>query len=134
MNRIIVFLLVLGLGGAMATDAQAQRDEVSVTLASPDATLSYPLSVMTIINNKCYGCHSPDARNDKSKEALQWKDLQNMEPIDLLGMMDEVIEVLDEGSMPPEKIVEKYPDMKLSDAEVATLRAWAEQTMAKLDE
>lgn len=134
MQRIFSVLIVLVICFAYSMHVHAQRAETSVVLAEEGQTVSYPLSVLNIIDQKCYGCHSESAKNDKSKEALQWIKLQSMDPVDLLGKMGDMIEVLDEGAMPPEKIVEKYPHLKLSDEETAKLKAWAEATVSKLDE
>lgn len=134
MKRPVITMLTLMLTIFMVSNANSQRDEVSVTLADAGASVSYPLSVMAVINNKCYGCHSPEGRSDDAKEALQWIHLQDMEAIDVMAVMDEIVEVLEEGKMPPEKMVAKYPEMKLSDEEATKLREWAEGTLAKFDE
>ena len=134
MNRLLVSFLSLALSLFAINASHAQQDEVSVTLADAEASVSYPLSVMAIINNKCYGCHSPEGKNIKAKKALKWVELQGMDAMDVLGVMDEIVEVVDEGKMPPKKIVAKYPDMELTADEAAKLKAWAEATLMKFDE
>ena len=94
--------------------------------------LIYPENVMAIVENKCLGCHKPDSRNEKAKEKWQWKKLTAMDTMDVAAAMDELLEVLAEGSMPPEKMLEKYPDKKLTDDETAVLRDWAEATLGSL--
>jgi len=61
-------------------------------------------------------------------------ELQAMDDMDLLTKMDEILEVLEEGKMPPEKAIERYPEIELTEEEVVQLKAWAENIMAKLDE
>jgi len=134
MKRMFLLLTTLLLTLMSIEHSHAQEHEVSVVLPDAMAKFSYPLGVMSIINNKCYGCHAPEAQGDKSKEALQWVDLQAMDETDLLTKMDEILEVLEEGKMPPEKAVAKYPQLELTDDEVAKLKAWAEDVIAKLDE
>ena len=130
MKKFYIITLSVIATFTISLDVSAQEEEATrVVLAGDDQVLSYPLDVFGIIDGKCLGCHSPDARNDKSKDALQWIELQNMEKSDLIAAMDEVLEVLEEGEMPPAKIVEKYPHMKLTDEETSTLKAWAEATL-----
>ena len=116
---------------ATETFAQKQGPEKTRVLLVDDSTqvLSYPMDVMSIITNKCLGCHSPNARGDKSKQALQWVLLQNMTGADLVAKLDEVVEVLEEGEMPPAKMLERFPMMKLTDDEVAILKEWAESSL-----
>ena len=134
MKKIFSVILVAMMCLAFSGNAEAQRAETSVILAEDGNVVAYPLSVLSIIDQKCYGCHSPNAKNDKSKEALQWILLQSMDPVDLLAKMGDLDEVLEEGAMPPEKLLEKYPNMKLTEEETAKLKAWVQNTISKLDE
>ena len=115
-----------------AQDVSAQRqgpEKTKVLLAdSTQQVGAYPMDVMTIITNKCLGCHSPSGRSDKAKEKLMWVQLQYMEPADLVAKMDEIQEVLEKGEMPPARMLERMPNMKLTDDEVALLKEWAEST------
>lgn len=124
----IIVILFFASNEALAQRAGPEKTRV---LLVDDSTqvLSYPMDVLGIITNKCLGCHSPNARGDKSKEALQWVLLQNMTGADLVAKLDEVVEVLEEGEMPPAKMIEKYPQMKLSETEVALLKEWAESSL-----
>ena len=56
-----------------------------------------------------------------------------MKGTDAYAALDEILEILEEGSMPPEKIVTKYPSMKLSEKETETLTAWAEGLLSKME-
>ena len=97
-----------------------------------DQNLVFPENVMAIIENKCMGCHKPDSRNEKAKGKLQWAQLADMETEALIDKLDEIMEELEEGSMPPAKMLEKYPDMKLSDDESTILQTWADENLKRL--
>ena len=133
MNKLFFASCIALIVFFTVTEVRAQRPgpEKTKVLLVDDSTqvLSYPLDVMGVITNKCLGCHSPNARGDKSKEALQWVLLQNMTGADLVAKLDEVVEVLEEGSMPPAKMLERFPQMKLSDEEVVLLKEWAESSL-----
>ncbi|CAN0290257.1 unnamed protein product, partial [Chrysoparadoxa australica] len=98
----LCFALVISF---YSQDALAQRqgpEKTKVLLADSTQQLgAYPMDVMTLITNKCLGCHSPSGKSDKAKDKLQWVELQYMEPADLVAKLDEVLEVLDKGEMPP---------------------------------
>ncbi len=113
-------------------DVKAQKqgpEKTKVLLAdSTQQVGAYPMDVMTLITNKCLGCHSPSGRSDKAKKKLMWVQLQYMEPADLIAKLDEIAEVVEEGEMPPAKMIERFPNLKLTDDEVALLKDWAEST------
>ncbi|MFY0686046.1 MAG: heme-binding domain-containing protein [Cyclobacteriaceae bacterium] len=128
---ILSFLkpLVFGL---LAYTAQGEVPSNSTIHEPLQDVLEYPEDVMAIIDNKCMGCHKPDSRNEKGKKALQWEKLLSLEKADLIATLDEMLEVLEEGSMPPEKMLEKYPDKELTKKETKTLRKWADSTLDDL--
>ena len=47
---------------------------------------------------------------------------------ELVRTLDAIIEVLDDGTMPPQQMVELNPDAALSDTEKEALKTWAETT------
>lgn len=136
MKKFFIASFLLGAFFVSTQEVVAQeKDPIKVVLADSTSDFGFTLDAMAVINNKCYGCHSPNARGDKSKKALMWLELQSMEKTDLVGKLDEVMEVLEEGSMPPEKLIEKYPNMKLTEEELSTLKTWTEgQLNALMDE
>ncbi|HEX2969987.1 MAG TPA: hypothetical protein VHO46_12885 [Bacteroidales bacterium] len=89
-------------------------------------TGSYPATVKKVINNKCYGCHSVNGKSDKAKKALMWDSLPDLERGKLISSLNDIVEVLEKGEMPPEEVVKKYPQMKLLTEESEILTFWAE--------
>lgn len=132
MKKLMTAGIVLCALFLTTINVNAQRPANQVVFADSTYSLTYPLEIATIIDNKCYGCHSPNSRNKKAKENFTWIGLQTMEAIDLVGFIEEVHEVLEERSMPPAKMLEKFPEAKLTDEEVATLKAWADAVGSKL--
>ena len=92
----------------------------------------YPEKVKAVIDSKCYDCHSVKGKSDDAKKALIWDDLPTEKLVNQIATLDEIVEVLDEGKMPPKKIVKKSPQMELSPEESQILKVWAENTSAKL--
>ncbi|MEQ8471306.1 MAG: heme-binding domain-containing protein [Marinoscillum sp.] len=132
-TSVIVFTLFFSAHDLFAQKEGPEKTRVLLAnTADSTQLLSYPMDVMAIITNKCLGCHSPNARNEESRDALQWIELQSMGAVDIVATLDEVSEVLEEGSMPPEKMLERFPHLKLTDEEVALLKAWVESTLTEV--
>ncbi len=99
-----------------------------------NATIEYPENVKQVIDSKCYNCHSDKGQSDDAKEALHWDKLLTLDKADQIATLDEIIEVLEEGTMPPKKAIERFPNLKMSEEEVGTLLDWAETTAENLME
>ena len=111
-----------------------QRPATEVVYAAESSnSLTFTIPVMNIIDNKCFGCHSEFGRSDDAKEALMWKNLQQMDAGEVVGLLEDVLEQVEEGTMPPEKIVKKYPGMELTEEDRAVLKAWIMEQQDKLD-
>lgn len=99
------------------------------TMASENPTetkaVTMPDDVKAVIEKSCFGCHNTDSKNDKAKEKLDLKTLDNLTTPKMIHALREINEVVEENEMPPEKFLAKYPDKKLSDAEKKLLMDWA---------
>lgn len=92
----------------------------------------FPKKVQAVIDKSCYGCHSEKGKSDDAKKALRWDKMGEYDNAKLVSIMDEIIEVVDEEKMPPEKMVEKKPEIKPTEKEYQTLAKWAEKEADKL--
>lgn len=132
MKTSITTILLMGI--VIIGYSQKPPTQVLLVPAADSSQLvSFSLDVMNIIDAKCIGCHAPNARNEKARKALQWEKLQMMEKMDAYAQLDEISEVLEEGSMPPKRMVERYPNMKLSEKEIAVLKDWVSNTLTKIE-
>ncbi|TNE63260.1 MAG: hypothetical protein EP344_04500 [Bacteroidetes bacterium] len=95
--------------------------------------VKYPKKVNAIIQDKCYGCHSADSKAKRAMEKLRWDELAALPKDQALEKMNLILQVLDEGSMPPKRMLERFPDKKLTDKETAQLKKWATKTVKKLN-
>jgi len=91
-----------------------------------------PADVKTVVDNKCYGCHSVDGQSDEAKEALMWDSIPHYSKARQSSILDNIAEVLDKNEMPPEDFLKEHPDAKLSPAESQLLKNWAETTADEL--
>lgn len=91
-----------------------------------------PENINKIVEKSCYGCHNTDSKNEDAKEELNFDTLHELKKVKKITTLREIAEVLEEGEMPPKKMLEKYPDRKPTDEEIATMIKWAKEESEKL--
>jgi mono/diheme cytochrome c family protein len=84
-----------------------------------------PANVKAVVDQKCYGCHNVESKNEKGKAKLDWDALVQAKKSKRLATMDKISEVLEKGEMPPQKFLEMKPEAKLSESDLATLKEWS---------
>lgn len=84
-----------------------------------------PDNVKAVVDQKCYGCHNANSKNEKAKAKLDWDALDKMKKSKRMAAMGEISEVLEKGEMPPKKFLENKPEAALTEAELATLVEWS---------
>jgi len=84
-----------------------------------------PANVKAVVDQKCYGCHNANSKNEKGKAKLDWDELGKLKKSKRVATMDKISEVLVEGKMPPEKFLANKPEAKLSESDLATLVEWS---------
>lgn len=110
----MAFILIVATSGKFTTGNKTTEPVVNL-----------PDNVKSIVENKCIGCHSKDSKSDKAKEKLLFDSLDSLSKAKLVFTYGKIDEVMEEGKMPPEKFLEKFPDKKLTDGERETLKTWA---------
>lgn len=116
-KRFIPLMLIVFVFATISTFA--------VEKPQPLKPVNMPDDVKGIIDNKCFGCHNTDSKNDKAKEKLDLKTIDSLDKSKMIHALKEIAETVEENEMPPAKFLEKYPDKKLTDAEKKTLMNWA---------
>lgn len=84
-----------------------------------------PAHVKSVIDQKCYGCHNAESKNEKGKKKLDWDDFEASRKAKQLATMAKINEVLVSGDMPPAKFLENKSEGKLSSEELETLLDWS---------
>jgi len=121
-------VLIMGLAiVAVSFQCNALTGQRSQVLKA-GATTQYPETVKKVIDSKCLGCHSPEGKSEKAKEALNWMTLMGLEKSVKVSKLDKIVEVLDKGEMPPKKMLEMHPEAKISAEDSKILRDWAVAT------
>lgn len=105
---------------------------LSLTVTAGEKTSAYqpgklPAEVNEIIQQKCFGCHNTDSRNDKAKEKLDFKTLDDLTAIKKVSAYNKITEELEKKEMPPEKFLEHFPDKNITEDERTALMDWAKK-------
>ena len=86
-----------------------------------------PDNVKAIIDKSCFGCHNTDSKNEDAKEDLDFKELDSLSDLKKISAYKHIGDVVKKNEMPPEKILEKRPEMKLTKEEKKILIDWAKK-------
>jgi hypothetical protein len=104
---------------------RGNKIEQTTGIIYADTIVVFSADARAIIDNKCFGCHNPESKNEKAKKKLQWDQIPALPKAKQVSLMDEVLEVLEKGEMPPQKFLESKPEAKLTEDEVKVLKEWA---------
>src|SRR5512133_795636 len=124
MKQTIWILSLLVIAGLFLMQGSVVVRNISQSDVSGDFV--YPEKVKNVIDQKCYGCHSVKGKSDKAKNALMWDSVPNLSAAKQISVLNDIIDVLEDGSMPPEEMVKKFPEAKLTDEERDLMHTWAE--------
>ncbi|PHN03736.1 heme-binding domain-containing protein [Flavilitoribacter nigricans] len=127
MNKQLTLFLALGMFFWMIQSCATSSKTASME------KFEYTAAVNSIVQDKCYGCHSADGRSDKAKQALMWDNVPTMTADEQAHILDEIMEVTSERKMPPSRFVESRPEKALTDEEIATFQKWAKDMMAVVE-
>lgn len=119
------FIPALALTALLFLQANPKPEADTLISLHPEAP-ALPAEVKAIVQNKCYGCHNADSKNEKGKAKLDWDALEAAKKSKALATMGKITETLEAGDMPPARFLENNPDKKLTDEEVATLMSWSQ--------
>ena len=119
----------------------AQLVPVSRATPAVEQEVDAPPEVRSVLERSCYDCHSHATRwpwyawiapvswlvardVNEAREHLNFSTWGRYDAEERAENLEEIAEVLEEGEMPPWFYLPLHPDARLSEAELATLRAW----------
>lgn len=102
-----------------------QKPEVKPVPVFHSMAPDMPAEVKAVVEQKCYGCHNAESKNDKAKAKLDWDAFEASKKSKQMATKGKIAEVLAKGDMPPAKFLEMKPEGKLSEEELATLTQWS---------
>lgn len=119
MKKYSFFLLIFAMAAFIINGAFISNPSKS--------SKDLPNDINKIVEKSCYGCHNTDSKNEDGKEELDFDKLNDLRKVKKITTLREIAEVVEKGEMPPKKMLEKYPDKKLTNQEKAALISWAKK-------
>ena len=101
------------------------KSEVETTPVHLAMSPDMPANIKAIVDQKCYGCHNAESKNEKGKAKLDWDAFEASKKSKQMATKGKIAAVLEKGDMPPAKFLENKPEGKLTEAELATLMEWS---------
>ena len=97
-------------------------------------SIDIPEDVQAILDIKCMGCHSNDAKGGKSKMKMNFDKFTNgnYSKGKTISKLGKITKQLNKDKMPPKKFLDKNPDKKLTEDESKLLLNWASEQGAIL--
>jgi len=132
MKRLSGFFVFLAIMAVVTMAFKPDPANADQPFVQDQTGITFPDNIKAIIDTKCMGCHKPDSRNTKAKEKLQWSLVSKMNKEEQEHLVDELFEVLEDGKMPPEKALQRRPQLKLTDEETKALITWVEAEEKRL--
>jgi hypothetical protein len=94
--------------------------------------IEIPDSIKNILDNSCWGCHNSESKNTKAKLKLKFDELNDLKVSKQVSKLNKIVKELEKGDMPPEKAVNKNPEIALSPEMKTELIDWAKATSDEL--
>lgn len=90
-----------------------------------DVKLDAPPEVLAVLETSCFDCHLSGSENEKARDKLSFDKLHALNQIKQISKMNGIQEVISDGSMPPKKYLNYYPDRKLTPEQAELITKWA---------
>lgn len=132
MKNTLTFLSVAIVAVFLFTNFKTNTSSVEVN--STKSELEIPENINTILQKSCYGCHNTNSRGEKSKAKLNLDELTSLPKPKLVSKLNKMAKVLNEGKMPPEKFLAKFPEKEPTKEEKQALIDWASASATALME
>ncbi|WP_194973376.1 heme-binding domain-containing protein [Aquiflexum lacus] len=120
----LFFLPALAILGLLFIQG-VTKSEPETKFISHEIAPDMPPQVKAIVEQKCYGCHNAESKNEKGKKKLDWDEFEASKKAKQMATKGKIVEALENGDMPPAKFLENKPEGKLTEGELATLMEWS---------
>ncbi len=129
-SRFVLFAAVLALPAFTFTTGRSFFNPVNPP--QEKVTPDFPDSVQKVFESSCFDCHSDRSANDKALSKMNLSEWGQLSAAKKVGKMQDIIDKLNKGDMPPAKYVAKYPDRAPSKDQKDILIKWATEESNKL--
>ncbi len=124
-NTIPVSIFIVGLSYLLFSYNVESKSDYEALLRAE--IIEIPTDVHSILENKCFECHTSESKGSKSKLKLNFDKFTNGDYSNgkLVSKFGKITKQLNNNKMPPKKHLKKNPDQKLSSEESKLIINWA---------
>ncbi len=126
MKRTVSNVLVISLALVFFTGltSMVRKRVESGALSPQEVELNAPDKVFDILESSCFDCHMSTSKNEKARKKMSFDKFSKLSPMNLTAILNDLNKATKEGKMPPEKYLDKYPEKKLTQAEIEAIAKW----------
>ena len=99
---------------------------------NPELITQMPDEVSTLLESRCYGCHTTGAKSDDALKAVNFSEWANYKVSKQVAVLGDITNVVEKGKMPPEKYLKNNPEKELTDVEKKLIIDWTKEASDKL--
>jgi len=124
-NTIIILIFIVGISYLLLS-YNIESKSVYEPLLHTDM-IEIPSDVQSILEKKCFECHTSESKGSKSKLKLNFDKFTDGAYSNgkLVSKFGKITKQLNNSKMPPKKHLSKNPDQKLTSEESKLIISWA---------
>ena len=124
-SPILVLIFVTGISYLLLSYNEASEEEYNTFLK--EDIIEIPDDVHSILENKCFECHTSKSKGSKSKLKLNFDKFTNGDYSNgkLVSKFGKITKQLNNNKMPPKKYIGKHPEKKMTTDETKLIIDWA---------
>ena len=96
-----------------------------------DIDLNMSDKVYEIVKTSCFDCHLSNSKNNKARKAMAFDFISRMTMMKQISKLNEICKEINEGNMPPQKYLDKFPERKLTEAQIQAVCDWVKSESTK---
>ena len=98
----------------------------------PELISQMPEEVSTVLESRCYGCHTTGAKSEDALKAVNFTEWENYKASKQVAVLGDISNVVEKGKMPPEKYLKNNPEKELTDVQKKLILDWTKEASDKL--
>ena len=98
----------------------------------PELISQMPEEVSTVLESRCYGCHTTGAKSEDALKAVNFTEWENYKASKQVAVLGDISNVVEKGKMPPEKYLKNNPEKELTDVQKKLIVDWTKEASDKL--
>jgi exonuclease VII small subunit len=131
MKKILTLFLII-VSGLLISAFNSHKSTGNTEKVEIKSGITIPDDIKGILDNSCWGCHNSESKNTKAKAKMKFDKLNDLKVSKQVSKLNKIVKEIEKGDMPPEKTLEKYPDMALSADSQIQLIEWAKNSSDEL--